>query len=226
MILLPTNDSYSDSSVLLCELINVADSSNHCIWLTLMMIDDRPLELKSSTRMISWMRCFGERFSTLTAERSSVDQCSLWNGITTLTLGSFARYFLCLQLTHTHTDTTELPCWRWEVSPGTSCAYNWHIHTDTTELPRSRWEVYQTDKGTCSETYYCWLITSYFSCCASCYVSLQRSMKVNICQVKVYHTHRQTNRETDKQTDRERLTLDVWCPVVIYPVRSCHWQMR
>ena len=44
------------------------------------------------------MRCLGERFSTLTADRSNVDQCSLWNGITTLALGSFAKYFLCLQL--------------------------------------------------------------------------------------------------------------------------------
>ena len=51
------------------------------------------------------MRCRGERLRTLTADLSNVDQCSLWNGITTLTLGSCDRYFLCLQLNHTHTHT-------------------------------------------------------------------------------------------------------------------------
>ena len=57
-----------------------------------------PLELKSSTNMISFNRWDGDLLMTLTAVLSSVLQCSLWNGTMTLIVGRCARYFFSLHL--------------------------------------------------------------------------------------------------------------------------------
>lgn len=57
-----------------------------------------PLELKSSTKMISLRSCGGDLLITLTAVRNNVVQCSLWNGTITLTVGSFFKCFLVLHL--------------------------------------------------------------------------------------------------------------------------------
>ena len=57
-----------------------------------------PLELKSSTNMISFNRWDGDLLMTLTAVLSSVLQCSLWNGTMTLIVGSCVRYFFSLHL--------------------------------------------------------------------------------------------------------------------------------
>jgi hypothetical protein len=75
-----------------------------------------PLELKSSTSMISFRRCDGDLLMTLNAVLNNVLQCSLWKGTITLTVGSFARYFFSLHLKkeiviskfcHTQYDSTE-----------------------------------------------------------------------------------------------------------------------
>jgi len=50
-----------------------------------------PIELKSSTKMISWSSDFGDLFITLWIVRKRVDQPSLWNGMMTEVFGKRDR---------------------------------------------------------------------------------------------------------------------------------------
>lgn len=57
-----------------------------------------PLELKSSTRMISWRRCGGDLLSTLCTERSSVDHTSSTKQKITVVEGRSSWTRVCAQL--------------------------------------------------------------------------------------------------------------------------------
>ena len=72
-----------------------------CLWQSFTFCTPKILllVLASSTRMISWTKCRGDRSITLQTVRKSVDQASLWNTMITLVFGKFATLsYLNLQL--------------------------------------------------------------------------------------------------------------------------------
>jgi hypothetical protein len=99
-----STDAAAASAPLTLDLINpsrLSLRSTRTFWILANSSPSSGLSLKSSTRMISLIRCSGLRLSTLTTVLSNVERASLWKVIITLVAGKSVLHFFRRHLEQT-----------------------------------------------------------------------------------------------------------------------------